>query len=67
MITSLGEEKAGLCASREFVCLFCMRQFLSLFSSSWCQGLAAAYLMVPYLLLLVLAVRIHTLVHLFCE
>ena len=39
MITWLGEEGAGLCASR---CLFCPRQFLSFFSSSWCQGLAAA-------------------------
>ena len=25
MITSLGEERAGLCASRAFVYLFCMR------------------------------------------
>ena len=24
IITSLGEEGAGLCASRAFVCLFCM-------------------------------------------
>ena len=40
LITSLGEEGAGLCVSRTFVCLFaCM--FLSLFSSSWCRGLAA--------------------------
>ena len=23
VITSLGEERAGLCASRAFVCLFC--------------------------------------------
>ena len=35
VITSLGEEKAGLYASREFVCLFYMRFF---FSSSWCPG-----------------------------
>ena len=40
MITSLGEEGAGLCASRAFVCLFCTI-FLSFFSSSWCRGLAA--------------------------
>ena len=40
-ITSLGEERAGLCASRAFVCLFCTGQSLSFFSSSWCQGLAA--------------------------
>ena len=43
VITSLGEEKGGLCASRAFVCLFCTRQFLSFFSSSWSQGLAAAF------------------------
>ena len=41
VITSLGEEGAGLCASRAFVCLFCTCKFLSFFSSSWCQGLAA--------------------------
>ena len=34
VITSLGEEGAGLCALRAFVCL------LSFFSSSWCRGLA---------------------------
>ena len=39
---SLGEERAGLCASRPFVCLFCECMFLSFFPSSWCQGLAAA-------------------------
>ena len=39
MITSLGEERAGLCSSRAFVWLFCTRWFLSF--SSWCQGLAA--------------------------
>ena len=33
-ISSLGEEGAGLCASRAFVCLFCTRYFLSFFSSS---------------------------------
>ena len=42
VITSLGEERAGLCAFRTFVCLFCTHLFLSFFSSSWCQGLAAA-------------------------
>ena len=42
VITSLGEERAGLCDSRVFVCLFYTRQFLSLFSSSLCQGLTAA-------------------------
>ena len=39
MITSLGEEGAGLCASRAFVCLFCtLYFFLSFFSPSWCQA-----------------------------
>ena len=33
VITSLGEEGAGLCVSRTFVCLFFTRQFLSFFSS----------------------------------
>ena len=37
VITSLGEERAVLCASRAFVCLFCV-----IFSSFWCQGWAAA-------------------------
>ena len=41
LITSFGEEGAGLCASRTFVCLFCACMFLSFFSSSWCRGLAA--------------------------
>ena len=41
LITSLGEEGAGLCAPRAFVCLFCAFMFLSFFSSSWCRGLAA--------------------------
>ena len=41
LITTLGEEGAGLCASRTFVCLFCACMFLSFFSSSWCRGLAA--------------------------
>ena len=41
LITSLGEEGAGLCASRTFVCLFRACMFLSFFSSSWCRGLAA--------------------------
>ena len=35
LVTSLGEEGAGLCASRTFVCLFCACMFLSFFSSSW--------------------------------
>ena len=39
LITSLGEERACLYAS--FVCLFCMRCFLSFCSCSWCNGLAA--------------------------
>ena len=30
VITSLGEEIAGLCASHTFVCLFCMRYFCPL-------------------------------------
>ena len=34
LITSLGEEGAGLCASRTFVCSFCACMFLSFFSSS---------------------------------
>ena len=55
VITSLGAEEAGLCASRAFVCLFVcfvrvsflpcshpLGQFLSFFSSFWCQSLAAA-------------------------
>ena len=42
VITSPGEEGTYLCASRAFVCLFCACWFLSFFSSSWCQGLAAA-------------------------
>ena len=42
VITSLGEERAGLCASPAFVCLFCTRQFVFFFSYSWFQGLAAA-------------------------
>ena len=41
VITSLGEEGAGLCAARAFVCLFCTCWFLSFVSSSWCRGLAA--------------------------
>ena len=41
LISSLGEEGAGLCTSRIFVCLFCACMFLSFFSSSWCRGLAA--------------------------
>ena len=42
VITSLGEERAGLCASCAFVCLFCTHQLLSFFSFSWCQELTAA-------------------------
>ena len=42
VITSLGEERAGLCASRAFVCLFSMLKFLPYFSFSWCQRLIAA-------------------------
>ena len=34
MITLLGEERAGLCASHAFVCLFCTHQFMSFSSSS---------------------------------
>ena len=41
VITSLGEEGGGMCASRAFVCLFCTCLFLTFFSSSWCRGLAA--------------------------
>ena len=41
VIASLGEEGAGMCASRTFVCLFCACSFLSFFSSSWCRALAA--------------------------
>ena len=40
-ITSFGEERAGLYASRAFVCLICSRYVLSLYSSSLCQGFAA--------------------------
>ena len=39
VITSLGEERAGLYASSAFVCLSCTPYFLFLF---WCQGLAVA-------------------------
>ena len=41
LVTSLGEEGAGICASRTFVCLFCACMLLSFFSSSWYRGLAA--------------------------
>ena len=37
VITSLGEEGAGLYASRAFVCLLCTYKFLPFFSSSWCR------------------------------
>ena len=36
-------ERAGLCAFYAFVYLFCTLSFLSIFSSSWCQWLAADY------------------------
>ena len=42
VITSLGEERAGICASRAFVCLFCTRQFLSFLSSFLSQRLTVA-------------------------
>ena len=42
VITSFGEERAALCASCAFICIFCTRYVLSIFSSSWYQGLAAA-------------------------
>ena len=41
-ITPFGKERAGLCVSSAFVCLFCTRWFLSFFSSSLCRGLATA-------------------------
>ena len=41
VITSLGKEGAGLCASRAFVCLFCTCEFLSFLSASLCRRLAA--------------------------
>ena len=40
LITLLGEEGAGLCASGTFVSLFCVCIFLSFFSPAWCRGLA---------------------------
>ena len=40
MVATLGKEGAGPCASRAFVYFACVG--LSFFSSSWCQGLAAA-------------------------
>ena len=42
VITLLREDRAGLYASSAFVCLFCTRCFLSVFSSSWCRELTAA-------------------------
>ena len=42
VINSPGKETAGLYASHAFVCLSCMCNFVSFFSSSWCHGLAAA-------------------------
>ena len=41
VITSLGKERAGLCASQATVGLFCTRLIVSVFISSWCQGFAA--------------------------
>ena len=40
-MTLLGEEGAGLCASRAFVFCYAHVNLCHLFSSSWCQGLAA--------------------------
>ena len=40
VIISVGEEGAGLCASRAFVCCFVHVSFCHFFSSSWCRGLA---------------------------
>ena len=42
LITLLGEEGAGLCAYRAFVCLLYKLKLCHVFSSSWCCGLAAA-------------------------
>ena len=42
MITKLRKARAALYVSRVFVCLFYMRYVLSLYSFSWCLGLAAA-------------------------
>ena len=39
--TSLGEEKAALCAFRAFVCFARVDLCLQVSSSSWCQELAA--------------------------
>ena len=62
-ITSLGKMRAGLCASRAFVYLFCTRQFLSFFSSTWCQGLTAASdCGTPWTFVLTFLVRAGTLV-----
>ena len=41
VITSLGEESAGLYASRTFVFLYCPHYFFVLFTSSWCWGSTA--------------------------
>ena len=58
LITSFGEEGAGLCASRTFVCLFCAFMFFVLFSSSWCRGLAAVCdCGIPWTLLLTFLVK----------
>ena len=48
LITSLGEEEAGLCASRTFVCLVCACMFLSFFSlplgvKGWLLSVIVAY------------------------
>ena len=41
LITSLGEEGAGLCASRTFVSLFCASIFFVLFLFLWVSRVAA--------------------------
>ena len=47
LITLLGEEGAGLCASRTFVCLFCAFIFLSFFFplgvEGWLRFVIVAY------------------------
>ena len=47
VINSHGEEGACLCASHEFVCLFCRCCFVFFSSSSWCRGLAAVCVALP--------------------
>ena len=58
VITSIGEDSAGLCVSRAFVCFIYTRKFLSFFSSSWCQGLAASCVFdTPWTFLLMFCLR----------